>query len=64
MEPSENLVASELAILLKKKSLFINPKLLKKEMASHSGPQGYDPTLDDSKSKTKSVKRNERKKEK
>ncbi|XP_057738954.1 partner of Y14 and mago [Arachis stenosperma] len=38
--------------------------LLKKEMASHSGPPGYDPALDNSKPKTKSVKRNERKKEK
>ncbi|MED6157433.1 hypothetical protein PIB30_023004 [Stylosanthes scabra] len=38
--------------------------LLKKEMASQSGPPGYDPDLDNSKPKTKSVKRNERKKEK
>lgn len=35
----------------------------KKEMASQAGPPGYDPELDP-KPKTKSVKRNERKKEK
>ncbi|XP_022159168.1 partner of Y14 and mago isoform X1 [Momordica charantia] len=37
--------------------------LWKKEMASHDGPPGYDPPSD-AKSKTKSAKRNERKKEK
>ncbi|XP_027347688.1 partner of Y14 and mago [Abrus precatorius] len=37
--------------------------LLRKEIASQSGPPGYDPSQDD-KPKTKSVKRNERKKEK
>jgi len=37
--------------------------LWKKEMASQAGPPGYDPELD-AKPKTKSVKRNERKKEK
>uniref|UniRef100_A0A2N9G9A3 WIBG Mago-binding domain-containing protein n=1 Tax=Fagus sylvatica TaxID=28930 RepID=A0A2N9G9A3_FAGSY len=37
--------------------------LWKKEMASQVGPPGYDPEID-SKPKTKSVKRNERKKEK
>ncbi|KAI4296271.1 hypothetical protein L6164_036244 [Bauhinia variegata] len=37
--------------------------LLKKEMASQVGPPGYDPAFD-AKPKTKSVKRNERKKEK
>ncbi|XP_028800938.1 partner of Y14 and mago [Neltuma alba] len=37
--------------------------LLKKELASHAGPPGYDPSLD-AKPKSKSVKRNERKKEK
>ncbi|KAI4299030.1 hypothetical protein L6164_032525 [Bauhinia variegata] len=37
--------------------------LWKKEMASQVGPPGYDPALD-AKPKTKSVKRNERKKEK
>jgi len=37
--------------------------LWKKEMASQAGPPGYDPELDP-KPKTKSVKRNERKKEK
>lgn len=39
---------------------------LKKEMASHAGPPGYDETVVDTtaKPKTKSVKRNERKKEK
>lgn len=36
---------------------------MRKEMASHIGPPGYDPQLD-SKPKTKAVKRNERKKEK
>ena len=36
---------------------------LRKEIASQSGPPGYDPSLD-AKPKTKSVKRNERKKEK
>lgn len=36
---------------------------LKKEMASQVGPPGYGPELD-AKPKTKSVKRNERKKEK
>lgn len=39
------------------------PALMRKEMASHIGPPGYDPQLD-SKPKTKAVKRNERKKEK
>ncbi|WJX33289.1 hypothetical protein P8452_21507 [Trifolium repens] len=39
------------------------PALMRKEMASHIGPKGYDPQLD-SKPKTKAVKRNERKKEK
>ncbi|KAF4347409.1 hypothetical protein G4B88_021912 [Cannabis sativa] len=43
--------------------------LLKKEMSSHERPPGYDPpaataTVADTKPKTKSVKRNERKKEK
>ncbi|XP_038887839.1 partner of Y14 and mago [Benincasa hispida] len=37
--------------------------LWKKEMSSHDGPPGYDPPTD-VKSKTKSAKRNERKKEK
>ncbi|KAF7803652.1 partner of Y14 and mago-like [Senna tora] len=37
--------------------------LLKKEQASQAGPPGYDPALD-AKPKSKSVKRNERKKEK
>ncbi|KAE8009090.1 hypothetical protein FH972_005544 [Carpinus fangiana] len=37
--------------------------LWKKEMASQAGPPGYDPELD-AKPKSKSVKRNERKKEK
>lgn len=38
---------------------------LKKEMASQDGgPPGYDPTPDNTKPKTKAVKRNERKKEK
>lgn len=36
----------------------------KKEMASHDGPPGYDPPATDVKTKTKSAKRNERKKEK
>lgn len=36
---------------------------LKKEQASQAGPPGYDPSLD-AKPKSKSVKRNERKKEK
>lgn len=37
----------------------------KKEMASQDGgPPGYDPTPDNTKPKTKAVKRNERKKEK
>ena len=35
----------------------------KKEMASQEGPPGYDPAMN-AKPKTKSVKRNERKKEK
>ncbi|XP_061337212.1 partner of Y14 and mago isoform X2 [Gastrolobium bilobum] len=39
------------------------PALLRKELASHAGPPGYDPELDP-KPKTKAVKRNERKKEK
>ncbi|KAL0559826.1 hypothetical protein IC582_000204 [Cucumis melo] len=38
--------------------------LWKKEMASHDGPPGYDPPATDVKTKTKSAKRNERKKEK
>jgi partner of Y14 and mago protein len=36
---------------------------MRKEMASHIGPKGYDPQLD-SKPKTKAVTRNEIKKEK
>ncbi|KAJ1419944.1 WIBG, Mago-binding [Sesbania bispinosa] len=39
------------------------PALLRKEMASQTGPPGYDPESD-TKPKTKAVKRNERKKEK
>ncbi|KGN43775.1 partner of Y14 and mago [Cucumis sativus] len=38
--------------------------LWKKEMASHDGPPGYEPPTTDVKTKTKSAKRNERKKEK
>nr|XP_048317850.1 partner of Y14 and mago isoform X3 [Ziziphus jujuba var. spinosa] len=53
-----------LAMSLKTKSPFTNPKW-KKEMASQDGgPPGYDPTPDNTKPKTKAVKRNERKKEK
>ncbi|GAB2268766.1 hypothetical protein Dimus_003711 [Dionaea muscipula] len=51
-----------LAMFLKKRSPFINPKW-KKEMVSQVGPPGYDTTMDVL-PKTKSVKRNERKKEK
>ncbi|KAL4328085.1 uncharacterized protein LOC107632599 [Arachis ipaensis] len=54
----------KVAIYQPKVALIMLMMQLKKEMASHSRPPGYDPILDHSKPKTKSVKKNKRKKEK